>query len=293
MRKKTFWKNYREPFYYIIPVLIYYAIFLLFPIVFSLSLSLFNFTGYSKNIFENFVGLENFKYVFNDTYFHIAIENTFYFVLGSIFVQLFAALFLAAIVFYGNFKYSTAIRTIIFMPAVLAPVTVSMVWKKLFESEGLVNQILQIKFAWLSNVDVAIFILIFVSIWQWFGYNLVIFFAGLQSIDEEVIEAAEVDGASWFGKIIRIVIPMLIPYIVISVILNLIGSFRIFDIVFIMTRGGPIHYTEVLTTLLFFYAFNPQGLSNMGYASVIAIVMLIIMIIFGIIRIRLTRSRES
>ena len=104
---------------------------------------------------------------------------------------------------------------------------------------------------------------------------------------KEVIEAAEVDGASWAGKITRVVIPMLIPYIVISIILNLIGSFRIFDIVYVMTKGGPIHYTEVLTTLLFFYAFNPQGLSNMGYASVIAMVMLLVMILFGIIRVRL------
>jgi len=291
MRKKNFWINNREPFYYIIPTLIYFAIFLFFPIVFSLALGFYDFHGYSQNIFAKFVGLENFKYVLSDTYFHIALKNTIYFVVGSIVVQLFTALFLAVVIFYGNFKYSTVIRTVIFFPAVLAPVTVSLVWKKLFESDGLINQILRIDFAWLSNVKIAIFVLIFVSIWQWFGYNLVIFFAGLQSLDGEVIEAAEVDGASWIGKITRVVIPMLVPYIVISVILNLIGSFRIFDIVYVMTKGGPIHYTEVLTTLLFFYAFNPQGLSNMGYASVIAMVLLVVMIIFGVIRIRLMTKR--
>lgn len=292
MIKQSIWKNNREPIYYIVPTLIYFAVFLFFPIVFTISLSLFDFTGYSQNIFSNFVGLENFKYVFNDSYFYIALKNTLYFVFGSVAIQLSVALFLAVVIFYGNFKYSTIIRTIIFFPAVLAPVTVSLVWKKLFEQDGLINQVLNIKFSWLSNIQVAIFVLIFVSVWQWFGYNLVIFFAGLQSLDDEIIEAAEVDGASWVGKIIKIVIPSMVPYIVISVILNLIGSFRVFDIVYVMTRGGPIHYTEVLTTLLFFYAFNPQGLSNMGFASVIAIVLLIIMVIFGVVRIKLVNRKS-
>ena len=292
MKERSLGQNYREPFYYILPTLIYFLIFIFFPIAFSLSLTLFEFTGYSKDIFKNFVGLENFIFVLTDSYFLIALKNTFYFVIGSVVVQLFVALFIAVVIFYGEFKHSTLIRTVIFFPAVLAPVTVSLVWKKLFEQDGLINQILNIEFSWLSNIRIAIFVLIFVSVWQWFGYNLVIFYAGLQSIDQEIIEAAEVDGASWVGKITKIAIPLLTPYIVISVILNLIGSFRIFDIVYIMTRGGPIHYTEVLTTLLFFYAFNPMGLSNMGYASVIAMVMLIVMVIFGVIRIRLVTKRS-
>ena len=292
MRTRTIWRNYREPFYYILPTLVYFLIFIFFPIAFSLSLTFFDFTGYGQDIFKNFVGLENFKYVFTDSYFHIALKNTFYFVIGSVVVQLFVALFLAVVIFYGEFKRSTLIRTVIFFPAVLAPVTVSLVWKKLFEQDGLINQILHIEYSWLSDIKIAIFVLIFVSVWQWFGYNLVIFYAGLQSIDQEIIEAAEVDGASWIGKITKISIPLLMPYIVISVILNLIGSFRIFDIVYVMTRGGPIHYTEVLTTLLFFYAFNPIGLSNMGYASVIAMVMLIVMVIFGIIRTRLVAKKS-
>ena len=292
MRTRTIWRNYREPFYYILPTLVYFLIFVFFPIAFSLSLTLFDFTGYSQDIFKNFVGLENFRYVLTDSYFHIALKNTFYFVIGSVVVQLFVALFLAVVIFYGEFKRSTLIRTVIFFPAVLAPVTVSLVWKKLFEQDGLINQILHIEYSWLSDIKIAIFVLIFVSVWQWFGYNLVIFYAGLQSIDQEIIEAAEVDGASWIGKITKISIPLLMPYIVISVILNLIGSFRIFDIVYVMTRGGPIHYTEVLTTLLFFYAFNPMGLSNMGYASVIAMVMLIVMVIFGIIRTRLVAKKS-
>ena len=136
----------------------------------------------------------------------------------------------------------------------------------------------------------AIWVVIFVSIWQWTGYNMVIFYAGLQSVDREILEAADVDGANWWGKILKIVVPSIFPTIILNVILNLVGSFRVFDIVYVLTRGGPVHSSEVLTTIMYYYSFSANGPNKMGVGSAIAFIMFAIMIIFGILRVRFLKK---
>jgi ABC-type sugar transport system permease subunit len=195
-------------------------------------------------------------------------------------------------IFFGKFKNSVLIRTIIFFPAVLAPVSVSLAWRRILQQDGLVNKILHIDFSWLSSTVLAIWVVIFVSIWQWTGYNMIIFYAGLQSIDRTLLEAADVDGASWWGKIFKIVIPVIMPTIILNIVLNLIGSFRVFDIVYVLTRGGPVHQSEVFTTIMYYYSFSANGPNKMGVGSAIAFVMFLIMIIFGFVRIRLMKKGE-
>ena len=109
---------------------------------------------------------------------------------------------------------------------------------------------------------------------------------GLQPLTGQYLKQ-DVDGANWWGKIFRIVIPTIVPTIVLNVILNLIGSFRVFDIVYVLTRGGPVHQSEVLTTLMYYYSFSANGPNKMGVGSSIAFVIFFIMIIFGALRIRL------
>jgi ABC-type sugar transport system permease subunit len=132
-----------------------------------------------------------------------------------------------------------------------------------------------------------------VSIWQWVGYNMVIFYAGLQSLNIELLEAGDVDGANWRAKIFHIIIPCLYPTIALNAILNLIGSFRVFDIVYVLTRGGPAHYSEVLTTFMYYYTFAANGPNRMGVGSAIAFIMFLIMIVFGFIRIVYLRRTGS
>ncbi len=151
------------------------------------------------------------------------------------------------------------IRTIIFFPAVLAPVSISLAWRRILQQDGLINAIFNIDFSWLSSIQLAIWVVVFVSIWQWTGYNLVIFYAGSAISRQDNIEASDVDGANWWGKIFRIVIPVLVPTIILNVILNLIGSFRVFDIVYVLTRGGPVHQSEVLRRLCITIHFLPMG----------------------------------
>lgn len=289
---QKFWNNTGQPYSFIMPALIIFVFVVLSPVVMSLILSFYKFNGFDSNVFKEFIGFENFRILFHDKYFWISFKNTLCFVVISISVQIMLALILAITIFFGKFKNSIMIRTIIFFPAVLAPVSISLAWRRILEHDGLINKILNIDFSWLSNPVLAIWIVIFVSMWQTTGYNLVIFYAGLQSVDRTMLEAADVDGASWWGKIIKVVIPTLVPTIILNVILNLIGSFRVFDIVYVLTRGGPVHQSEVFTTIMYYYSFSSNGPNKMGVGSSIAFIMFAIMLIFGFIRIRLIKKGE-
>ena len=283
-----------KPYIYLIPALLVFIVFVFTPVVFSLTLSLYKFTGFDSRIFRTFVGLDNYRTLFADRYFWISIRNTVYFVGASISVQVALALTLAIIIFVGRFRMSVLIRTVIFFPGVLAPVSVSLAWRRMLEQDGVINRILGgIEFSWLSSVQLAIWCVIFVSIWQWVGYNLVIFYAGLQSLDIELLEAADVDGAGWGVKINRIIIPLMKPTILLNVILNLIGSFRVFDIVYVLTRGGPIHNSEVLTTIMFYYSFAANGPNKMGVGSSVAVIMFAVVLVFGFFRIRALKRSEG
>ncbi len=284
------------PYAYVGPALIFFILFMLYPIIFSLALSFFDWNGFNADIFGKFVEFKNYIKVFNDSFFWIAFRNTLIFVFAGITIQLVIALILAIIIFYANFKYSSIIRAIIFFPGILSSVIVGLVWKRFFIMDGLINQIsgaLKLDFLvipWLSNLYLPIWIVTFVNIWQWTGYNLVIFYAALQSFDNELIEASMIDGANARQTITHIITPVLRPIIGLSIVLNFIGGFRVFDLVYVLTKGGPNHVSEVLTTIMYYYAFDPSGPNRMGYASSIAVILLVIIIIFSIFRIRLMRK---
>ena len=272
------------PYLYVLPALLVCLFIIISPLVVSLLLSFFNFSGYDRNYFKEFVGLDNFRTMYQDRYFWIALRNTLYFTASVTTVQIAIALFFAIIIFFGNFRNSVLLRTIIFVPGVLAPVSISLAWRKILEQGGVLNRILNIDFSWLSSVQLAIWIVIFVSIWQWLGYNLLILYAGLQSLDIQMLEAADMDGASWTRKIFEVVIPSIVPTIVLNVVINVISAFRVFDIVYVLTRGGPVHNSEVLTTLMYYYSFSANGPNKMGVGSAIAMVLFLVMVAFGVIR---------
>jgi raffinose/stachyose/melibiose transport system permease protein len=291
MRK--FKQNVLIPYSYITPAFLFFILVIMFPAFTSLVLSFYHFSGFDSDIFKNFVGFDNFRTLIHYKYFWISLRNTFYFVGASIVIQTSIALFLAIVVFFGKFKNSVLLRTIIFFPGVLSAVSVSLAWRKILEQDGIINRILHLNFAWLSSAYLAIWLVIMVNIWQWVGYNMVIFYAGLQSINTEMLEAADVDGANWGGKIFKIVIPSIVPTIILNIILNLIGSFRVFDIVYVLTKGGPVHNSEVLTTLMYYYSFAANGPNKMGVASSIAFIMFFIMIIFGFLRVKFLKKGNA
>jgi len=281
-----------EPLGWLSPSIILFLIFLLYPIIFSIILSFFEWRGYNLDIFGNFIGFQNYLKLIKDSLYWVSLKNTVFLVLTVVFVQNGIALFLALIIYFGNFKFGNLIRAIIFFPGVISAIVIGLVFRKFFELTGPVNVLLksigldQLAIAWLTNKGLAIWLVSFVTTWQWVGYNLVIFYAGLQSIDGTLLEAAFIDGASLQRAIFKIVLPLLKPVIFLSAVLNFIGGFRVYDIIWAMTRGGPVHASEVLTTYMYYQSFQSGGPSNMSYASTISVTLAIIVMIFAAVRIK-------
>lgn len=291
--------NKLEPYTWLSPSLILFILFLLYPIVFSVILSFFDWNGYTKNIFTDFVGWKNYLHLIKDPLLWKSFRNTIFLVITVVFIQNAIALFLSLVIYFGKFKFGNLIRALIFFPGVISAIVIGLVFRKFLAIDGAINQFLEIiglsgiEQAWLSNQSINIWIVSFVLVWQWTGYNLVIFYAGLQSVDQNLLEAAFIDGASLTRSIFNIVIPLMKPIIFLSAMLNFIGGFRIYDMIWVMTRGGPNHSSEVLTTYMYYQSFQSKGPSDMGYASTIAILLALIVIIFAIIRVRVVSRQEN
>jgi ABC-type sugar transport system permease subunit len=287
-------KTKANPFVWIIPALVFFIVFLLFPLVFGVVISFYNWNGLDPNIFRNFAGLANYIKLTKDPYFLISLKNTLFFTFGTVVVQNVIAFFLAIFLFFGRFKNSTLIRAIIFVPGVISSVVVALVWRRLFMSDGLINVILNYigiqSIPFLTAKNIIIWAITFVHIWQWTGFNLVLMYAGLQSMDLSLIESSSIDGANFWQNTYHIVFPILKPIIWLSVLFNFIDGFRVFDIVYNMTKGGPAHESEVLTSYVFFQSFGGTAMANkMGYASAISVFLMAILLIFTGLRTKYMR----
>jgi raffinose/stachyose/melibiose transport system permease protein len=286
------------PYFFIIPALIFCSLYLFFPIIFSYVISLFHWGGYDPISKANFIFFKNFINLFHDHIFWIALKNTLIFVLVAILFQNLLGSLIAIFLNYFKIRLSKLARAIIFFPAILSPVIIGLIWRLIFSQDGLINGILGtlglgfLQKTWLGNVVTPIWIITFVNIWQYTGFNMVIYYAGLQAIPEELIEAALIDGANWRQIILKIIYPLLAVPASIAIVLNIIGGFKHFDLIYVMTGGGPAHTSEVLTTYMLFTSFGMSGPSDMGYASAIAVILSIIIFIGAWIRIRMSRNLE-
>ncbi|MBN2073663.1 MAG: sugar ABC transporter permease [Actinobacteria bacterium] len=242
--------------------------------------------------------MNNYIRMFNDPVFWTSFKNTIYFVILSIIFQNVFGLSISMFLFYGKIKASSLWRSIVFFPAMLSAVMVGMIWRRIFMGDGLLNMILSSidsslgNFQWLGNMVTPIFVVILINTWQWTGYNMVLYYAGLQGVNNLLIESAKVDGANWLQTITKIVIPQLYKTISLAVILNIIGGFKVFDIVYIMTGGGPAHASEVITSHIYNQSFSMLGQNRMGYGSAMAAVLAVVVIVFAAIRIRVERKMD-
>ncbi len=286
-----------EPYAWLLPSIVLFSIFLLYPIVFSVVLSFFDWSGYSRDIFGKFIGFKNYLHLVKDPLVWKSFKNTTFLVFTVVVVQNGIALLLSIVIFYGQFRYHNLLRALIFFPGVVSAIVIGLVFRKFLAIDGAINQFLtgigleSLVQAWLSNTSLNIWIVSLVLVWQWTGYNLIIFYAGLQSIDNSLLEAAFIDGASLSRAIFTIVLPLMKPIIFLCAMLNFIGGFRIYDMIWVMTRGGPSHSSEVLTTYMYFQSFQSNGPNDMGYASTVAILLTLIVLIFAVIRIKFVSEK--
>jgi ABC-type sugar transport system permease subunit len=274
-----------------LPAFIFYMVFLALPILFTLALSVCKWSGYNFSQIK-FNGLDNYISVFSDVVFLRALLNTFIFVIVRVvFLNLLGIL--GALVIDSKAPGRNILKTIIFIPCLLSSVIIGVMWSRMFDAFGILNVLLQrlgiieLPIMWLSDKKLALITIIVASIWQWTGFNVLMYYAGLQTIPCEFYEAAIMDGASYWQATYHITIPQLRPIVTISVLWNLIGGFKVYDVVAIMTGGGPNHATEVLATYLYRCAFE---INKMGPASVVAIVIVVLCIIASVVRMKLVEE---
>ncbi|MCD4670213.1 MAG: sugar ABC transporter permease [Actinomycetia bacterium] len=276
---------------FILPVFLLFAVFILYPLIFSIILSFFEWKGFSNKPFEFFVYFDNYIRFVKDPVFSLVLKNTIVLVFIVIIFQNLLGLAFALFLFYGKIAGSSAYRAIIFFPVLLSEVAIGLAWRQIFIQDGLLNLILKaikldsLAIPWLSNSITPIIAISIVVIWQFSGFNMVIYYAAIQSLDKFQIESARIDGANIVQIIIKIVVPQLMRTISILLILNIIGTFKIFGIIFVMTGGGPAHYSDVLTTYMYSKSFSILGSNLMGYGSAIAVFLTGIVLIFAIMRI--------
>ncbi len=282
--KKQIKKNLTA-YSFILPNFIGFAIFTLIPVIFAFVLSFLNWDG-SNPI--SFAGLDNFKRLFTDSTFKIALKNTIIYSVATVPLTLVASLGIAVLlnqkIFGRNF-----FRTVFFFPYVASLVAVAVVWNMIFNpSMGVVNSFLMSigitdPPGWTSSTTWAMPVVIFVSIWKNMGYYMVIYLAALQGIPKDLYEAASIDGANGWQKFRKITLPMLTPTTFFVSIMLTISCFKVFDLVYMMTQGGPGRSTTVLVSHIYNIAFKEF---SYGYSSAISMVLFLIVLIVTIIQFR-------
>jgi raffinose/stachyose/melibiose transport system permease protein len=279
---------------FLAPAFILFLAFLVYPIVRSVYFSTFDWNGLGPAV-DN-VGLNNFKDILSDKVFVKAVTNNLLIVVLSLAIQLPVALALALMV-GRDLPGRAFFRMIFFMPYVLSEVITGIIWMGLFNadpSRGLINALLVLipgvqPQSFLSDLNQVMFCIFIVLTWKYFGLHMLLYLAGLQNIPREIEEAALIDGANRWQLTRHITIPMLGSTIRTVIQLSVLGSLTQFNLVWVMTGGGPVNASEVMATYMYRFGFRRYLL---GYGSAVALVMLLICLIFSVAYMRLARQEE-
>lgn len=278
--------------WFVLPAAAFYLFAVVYP---SVRGSLFAFTdwdGVTPN--PAWVGLDQFARIWTDPAALTAIKNTLLIAFAVTVIQNILGLLIALAV-NTRIKSRNILRVLIFAPVVITSIAVGFLWQNLYAPNGGINQALEaiglgaLRQNWLGDPDVAIWAIIIVIFWQFVGYSMVIFLAGLQGIPAEILEAAAIDGAGPIRRFWSVVRPLLAPAITINVMLSLIGGLKLFDQVFVMTKGGPGGATNTISTLIYSNAFS---LGRFGYAAALAVVLTIFVAVASVIQYRLLARQE-
>jgi multiple sugar transport system permease protein/raffinose/stachyose/melibiose transport system permease protein len=286
-------------YYFIFPTLALFAIFIAYPLVRSALISLTRWPGFGPS---TFVGLANFRAMFSDPVFRTALVNTVVFCAVTTILQTAIPLGLAALL-NARIRYSAVFRVAIFLPALMSLVVAGSLWALIYEPEfGILDQFLTtiglhgLALSWLSNTATVLPAIIVVSLWQSCGFFTLIFYAAMQDVDQSLYEAAALDGATTVQQFRHVTVPMVRTITSVVVTLNLINGLKIFDIIYVMTGGGPNHASESLSTYLYSLAFGGQvagAIPAIGYATAIGIVILIFAVVVVIGQMFISARRRA
>ncbi|MDR6227158.1 carbohydrate ABC transporter permease [Desmospora profundinema] len=284
--KKTRWTS--DPvmgYLFTLPVIASLSVFLIGPILYAFYLSFQQFTFLNPDL-SQFVGWDNYMRLLQDERFHTALKNTSFYSLGVVPVQVSIALLLALIV-NSRIRGKTFFRVAYFLPTVTSTVAVSVMFLFLFKRDGLVNALLSFfgveGRSWMLDIDFALPSIMLMAVWTTVGQFMVIYLAGLQDIPSDLYEAAEVDGAGPFRQFWHITLPLLKPTTFFIVVMSIIGTFQVFDQMYVISKGegGPLDSTLTVVLYLYNVAFKDF---EMGYASAIAFFLFAVILVLTLVQ---------
>lgn len=288
MKKKRFAFRKVEPYLYILPGLLVICVFLFLPMFDSVR---YSFTNWNPLKELKFTGLKNYSKLFESRDFLTSLRITFLWVLMSVVILPITGLIYAVLVEYivHNRRLSAVMRTILFLPMMMSYVAIGLLWQMIYDPNlGLMNSFLNLfgminpvdPPVYLSNPSMAIYYAFIPAIWQWSGFGMVMTTAAMMGISSDLTEAASIDGANRRQAFFRVVFPQLLPTVLSGAAINLIGGFKAFDIIYVMTSGGPGNATRVTSILMYRTAFTEN---KYGYACAMAVVIFVISIVLTVI----------
>lgn len=293
-RSHYFLRNRIFPYAMLLPAIVFFTIFVIYPFLKGIYVSFFDWNGLSA---MKFVGLANYKFAFTDPSFWAAMKHTGLWVavttIGKNLLGFILAYIMCNQVFAKDF-----FRTVAYLPVTLSMVICGLLWTWIFNpSFGLLNEALRalglenLIAGWLSDTKIALYSVMWVDIWQWAGFHMVLYLAGLQGIPRELYEAAAIDGSSRWQSFLHVTIPQLNSTIVVNVMMAVTGGFIYnYEAVSVMTKGGPANATEVALTYITKYAFT---FYKYGRATAMTVVLVVITLIFGLIQVYTMTKDEN
>ncbi len=280
---------------FIFPGLSIYLIFVLIPMVETFRLSFFEWNGFSLN--QTFIAFQNYARIFQDSQFFKSILHNSVFLIFYSLLPILLGLLLANILGRKITNGLTGFRVILFLPQVLSMVVVGITWRWIFNPAfGPLNMILKsigldsLAGQWLGDFNLALPSVGIIGTWVMYGFSMVLFLAGMQRIPLEYFEAAQLDGAGEFQQFVFITLPSLIPEIGVALITTIIAALRVFDLVYVTTRGGPGDQTLVTSFLIYRAAFQQN---QVGYAAAVASIMTILILIITFLITRIQKSAQE
>ena len=288
------WAKYRAGYLFVAPAFALYALFMIYPFVQSINLSFRSWNG--ADPVKQWVGLANYRELIHDHLLWTSLKhNLIWVVIGTV-APMAIGLFLAVLL-WRRPRGFTLFRTAFFMPQVLSSVVIAIVWGWIYNPIfGLLNKSLDqvglhsISRGWLGDPHLALYAVLVAAVWAETGFVFVVFLAGLQNVSRDLLEAATLDGANAWRRFWDVTVPQLANVITVIGALLLIGGFNVFDVVFVMTSGGPNHATEVIASYTYDEAFTQN---RVGYAATLSLVITAISLVASFIFIRIRERAEA
>ena len=281
------------PFYLSVGAIVLYSLFMVVPGLMGFYLSFTDWNRYSSEI--NFIGLKNFAVIFSQQNYWHSISNTLIFTVVTIALKTVIALMLALLLTRGLKRFANFHRIVIYLPAILPMIVVGIVFRSILHpATGVLNEFLRgigldfLTQQWLTNPDLALYSVISVDSWKGIGYIMVIMIAGLQVIPAEYYEAARIDGANGWDELWKITLPLLMPTLTVTTVLNLLYGLKVFDAVYVLTNGGPGYATETVYTMV----FKEFSKGRYGVSTALSTLLFVVMSICGYWLLKTMHAKE-